>query len=274
MARKLWHRDLSILVAEELFLQETSTISLKRNVETFNPRCWGTLFARKQWKRVDNVVKRSFNPRCWGTLFASDWAKIKYIPLQYLSILVAEELFLQASGAVAWSGYATQLSILVAEELFLQAISAYAEYMRMHGYFQSSLLRNSFCKLTVLIWILLRFPLSFNPRCWGTLFASKEPSTHALTYYELSILVAEELFLQGWDKWKILLARNTFQSSLLRNSFCKFLNPNTVLVHDNNFQSSLLRNSFCKSGDFTAVETATGYLSILVAEELFLQVIT
>ena len=65
---------------------------------------------------------------------------------------------------------------------------------------------------------------------------------------ELSILVTEELLLQGADKPPYDIV---------------------ILV----FQSSLLRNFFCKSGVCHCPKYLAGILSILVTEELLLQVI-
>jgi len=107
------------------------------------------------------------------------------------------------------------------------------------------LLRNSFCKrLDNLRLNLFRIQLSILVA--EELFLQVIPLLQKEEEGILSILVAEELFLQ--EKyivvWMCML--HTFQSSLLRNSFCKY--SNTIVI------TSMLH-----------------HLSILVAEELFLQ---
>jgi len=62
----------------------------------------------------------------------------------------------------------------------------------------------------------------------------------------LSILVAEELFLQDLYILLVLHEFLIFQSSLLRNSFCKQRYGVGFEINEDYFQSSLLRNSFCK----------------------------
>ena len=65
----------------------------------------------------------------------------------------------------------------------------------------------------------------------------------------------------------------SFQSSLLRNCFCKRDKTLIDIFDDEDFQSSLLRNCFCKIRGTEGKSFVPRELSILVVEELLLQVL-
>ena len=192
------------------------------------------------------VFRRSdlaFNPREWGTCFAR---KKKFV-------------------ATIWSGH-----------------------------FQSSWVRNLFCKNRA-------HPrprnvsFSFNPREWGTCFARLNSTPLTRSWTRLSILVSEELVLQGITKPSVTSWSFFFQSSWVRNLFCKKLieelkkmanasfNPRewgTCFARaaavafppsPKVFQSSWVRNLFCKHHREVVLSQKGLGLSILVSEELVLQ---
>jgi len=87
----------------------------------------------------------TFNPRCWGTLFAS--VMTRPLPNKFVRF---------QSSLLRNSFCKNRDEILKTNKPIV---------------FQSSLLRNSFCKgLAKNVVFMPKAP--FNPRCWGTLFAS------------------------------------------------------------------------------------------------------
>ena len=137
---------LSILVTEELLLQDNGLRCLNLGWFSFNPRYWGTSFARPINRTLSYVLNYAFNPRYWGTSFAS-----------HLTISV----------------------------------------LKAPGIFQSSLLRNFFCKSKLALVDYIAATRAFNPRYWGTSFASDDFLDYLLEDKKLSILVTEELLLQA-----------------------------------------------------------------------------
>jgi len=132
------------------------------------------------------------------------------------------------------------------------------------------LLRNSFCKI-IQIYILYKWLLSFNPRCWGTLFASDKVNTVVIDGVSFQSSLLRNSFCKGAFIQFFQFYIGIFQSSLLRNSFCKEVRVHVSRFCLNSFQSSLLRNSFCKPEKRITWAYQLWQLSILVAEELFLQ---
>ena len=114
--------------------------------------------------------------------------------------------------------------------------------------------------------------MAFNPRWWGTAFARNNGHEKREAIRILSILVDEELLLQVMIQLKLgFMNLPNFQSSLMRNCFCKYI-PETDSIESvlYNFQSSLMRNCFCKHKK-THIGGILANLSILVDEELLLQ---
>ena len=114
-----------------------------------------------------------------------------------LSILVNEELLLQAPGAARrWSPGSPTLSMLVNEELLLQVY--------------------------LLLWRLSVLLQSFNPREWGTAFARRIGKT----YTALALAFQSSWMRNCFCKLRTELydpfgTKECFQSSWMRNCFCK-----------------------------------------------------
>ena len=241
-------KPLSILVNEELLLQVFRNLLFKhQQFFSFNPREWGTAFASQvtQFYKMLNihflsilvneelllqvffsflifcVTLCSFNPREWGTAFARDEELLRW--------RVGEETF-QSSWmrncfcklqTRLWRRLKTKgLSILVNEELLLQGECILGGLLWIAWL---SILVNEELLLQVSTSaISLSASLTFNPREWGTAFARSKWG-----------LMSNEL-------------RKNFQSSWMRNCFCKEVTSIHFQVVPRNFQSSWMRNCFCK----------------------------
>mgnify|MGYP005841308161 CR=1 FL=1 len=112
--------------------------------------------------------------------------------------------------------------------------------------FQSSLLRNFFCKrgsgnVRIPPAKIFQSSLLRNFFCKAQRYHS---SSRRKMF--LSILVTEELLLQVALDDPVVAAMCRFQSSLLRNFFCKKMEKTEKMEKKTVFQSSLLRNFFCK----------------------------
>ena len=162
------------------------------------------------------------------------------------------------------------LSILVTEELLLQARERGLKTKKRKS-FQSSLLRNFFCKPGNVGWKqkkgrafnprywgtsfarsgnrrqYKRWGRAFNPRYWGTSFARCRQASLWHCDIGLSILVTEELLLQEWClPLPEISCRDTFNPRYWGTSFASHFFHLLWRGFKLNFQSSLLRNFFCK----------------------------
>ena len=111
---------LSILVTEELLLQEAKMRLVENVLELFQSSLLRNFFCKDIESRSIRIVSKAFNPRYWGTSFASVAQGQCFQNRACLSILVTEELLLQVWHGNQCPVETVCLSILVTEELLLQ----------------------------------------------------------------------------------------------------------------------------------------------------------